>query len=95
MLKVTVHSFWKYCYKCIVCTGKSRPTHSKDKTLLVRIQVHHAPSFAAVAMAVMSVTLGVILAKKGILTAALTHRHIPRTKSGFWDSDHTRKGLRF
>lgn len=35
-------------------------------------------------MSTISVTLGVIFAKKGIFTAALTQRQMLRTKSGLW-----------
>ncbi len=41
------------------------------------------PSLAALAISTMSVMLGVILAKNGILTAALTHLQISRTNLGF------------
>ena len=40
------------------------------------------PSLAARAMSTISVTLGVSLAKNGILTACLTHRQIFSTNSG-------------
>ncbi len=44
------------------------------------------PSLAALAMSTMSVMLGVILAKNGILTAALTHLQISRTNLGFYSN---------
>ena len=43
-----------------------------------------SPSLAAVAIITMSVTLGVSLAKKGMVVAARTHLEMLSTISGFW-----------
>lgn len=42
----------------------------------------YLPSYAAVAMATISVMLGVIFIKKGIFMAALTHWQMSRTSTG-------------
>ena len=54
-------------------------------TVLVAVTPSACPSYAALAMATTEVTLGVNLAKKGIVTAALTHRQIFRTNSGSYE----------
>lgn len=43
--------------------------------------LEYSPSFAALAIVTMFVTLGVSLAKKGILVTALTQRQMLRTNS--------------
>ena len=57
----------------------------RPETVLMAVTPSAPPSLAARAIFTISVMLGVILAKNGILTAALTQRQMFRTKSGSWD----------
>ena len=54
----------------------------RPDTVLMAVTPSAPPSLAARAISTISVTFGVILAKNGTLTAALTHRQMFRTNSG-------------